>query len=91
MNEAEDRIKKAIEADKKNGTMWSLSRDYALYAVLFKHKGDQSKARENLEKSVKILQECRADGWVKKYEKDWLNFNNKYSFNCLCHILWFNR
>jgi hypothetical protein len=37
---------------------------------LFKRKGDQRKAREHLGKAVKIFQECGADGWAKKYEKD---------------------
>ena len=70
MNEAEDWIQKAIEADTKNGKMWHLGRDYALYAELFKRKGDQSKAKENLNKAIEILKECGADGWVEKYEKE---------------------
>jgi tetratricopeptide (TPR) repeat protein len=70
MNEAEDRIKKAIEVDKKNGMMWLLGRDYALYAELFKRKGDQPKAKENLNKAIEILRECGADGWAKKYEEE---------------------
>ena len=67
--EAEDWIKKAIEADRKNDMRWHLGRDYALYAELFKRKGDQPKARENLGKAIEILRECGADGWVEKYEK----------------------
>ena len=70
MNEAEEWIKKAIEADKKNGMMWHLGRDYALYTELFKRKGDQSKAKENLNKAIEILKECGADGWVERYEKE---------------------
>ncbi len=70
MDEAEDWIKKAIEADNRNGMIWYLGRDYALYAELFKRKGDQSKARENLNKAIEILKECGADGWVEKYEKE---------------------
>ena len=69
-SEAEDWIKKAIEADKKNGMMWTLGRDYALYAELLKRKGYQSKAKENLNKAIEILKECGADGWVDKYEKE---------------------
>ncbi|UCF85455.1 MAG: hypothetical protein JSV50_07420 [Desulfobacteraceae bacterium] len=68
--EAEDWIKKAIEADTKNGMRWHLGRDYALYAELFKRKGDQSKAKENLNKAIEILKECGAKGWVEKYEKE---------------------
>ncbi|KKL70514.1 hypothetical protein LCGC14_2104150, partial [marine sediment metagenome] len=68
--EAENWTKKAIEADKRNGMMWHLARDYALYADLFKRKGDLSKARENLVKGIEIFKECGADGWVKKYEEE---------------------
>jgi class 3 adenylate cyclase/tetratricopeptide (TPR) repeat protein len=68
--EAEDWVRKAIEADKRNGMMFYLGRDHALYADLLKRKGDQSKAKENLNKAVDILKECGADGWVEKYEKE---------------------
>jgi len=70
MNEAEEWIKKAIEADTRNGMMWYLGRDYAFYSELFKRKGNHSKARENLNKAIEILKECGADGWVEKYEKE---------------------
>ena len=66
MSEAEEWIEKAIEADNKNGIMWYLGRDYALYAELFKRKGDQSKAKMNLNKAIEILKECGADGWRAK-------------------------
>jgi predicted ATPase/class 3 adenylate cyclase len=68
-SEAEDWIRKAIEADRGNGTMWSLGRDYAHYAELFRLKGDQPKAKENLNKAIEIFRECGADGWVKKTEQ----------------------
>jgi len=70
MSEAEHWIKKAIEADKKNGMMFHLGQDYALYAELFKRKGDQSKAEANLNKAVEIYRKCGADGWVEKAEKE---------------------
>jgi len=70
ISEAEGWVKKAIESDKRNGMMWYLGRDYALYAELFKRKGDKSKAKENLNKAINILKECGADGWVEKYEKE---------------------
>jgi tetratricopeptide (TPR) repeat protein len=69
-NEAEDWIKKAIEADRRNGMMWHLGQDYVLYSGLFKRKGDQSRAKESLSKAIEVLRECGADGWVEKYEKD---------------------
>ena len=68
--EAEDWIKKGIEADKRNGTFWSLGGDYALYSELFRRKGDLAKARENFGKAIEIFKECGADGWVSKYEKE---------------------
>jgi len=43
---------------------------YVLRAKLFKRKGDQSKARENLIKAMEIYKECGADGWVEKCEKE---------------------
>jgi tetratricopeptide (TPR) repeat protein len=70
ISEAEDWVKKAIEADKRNCTMWSLGGDYAFYAEFFKRKGDQSKAKENLNKAIEIFKECGADGWAEKYEKE---------------------
>jgi Tfp pilus assembly protein PilF len=70
MSEAEDWIKKAIETDKRNGTIWNLGRDYALCSELFKRKGDHSKSQENLNKAIEIFKECGAEGWVEKYEKD---------------------
>ncbi len=70
ISEAEDWIKKSIETNQKYDMMWNLAQDYALYAELFKRKGDLSKAKENLNKAIKIFKECGADGWVEKYEKE---------------------
>jgi len=50
--------------------MFFLGGDYAVYADLFKRKGDRLKARENLGKAIEILKECGADGWVEKYERE---------------------
>ena len=70
MSEAENWIKKAIEADTKNGMMFHLAKDYAAYAELFKRKGDTAKAKENLNKAIDIFKECGADGWVTRYEEE---------------------
>ena len=70
VTDAEVWIKKAIEADKRNGVMFELGKDYALYAELFKRKGDQSKAEENLNKAIEIFKECGADGWLEKAEEE---------------------
>jgi tetratricopeptide (TPR) repeat protein len=68
--EAEEWIRKGIETEKRNGMRWYLGRDYALYAELFKRKGDLSQAKEKLSKAIEIFKECGADGWVEKYEKE---------------------
>jgi len=67
--EAEDWIKKAIEAHKRDGMMCYMGMAYTLYAELFKRKGDALKAKENLNKAIGIFKECGADGWAKNYEK----------------------
>ena len=58
-----------LSADEHKSQISCYGRDYALYAELFKRKGDQSKAKENLIKAIDILKECGADGWVEKYQK----------------------
>ncbi len=69
-SEAEDWIKRSIVTSQKYGMMWNLARDYALYAELFKRKGDLPKAKKNLNKAIEIFKECGSDGWVDKYEKE---------------------
>jgi tetratricopeptide (TPR) repeat protein len=70
ISEAEDWIKRSIETNERYSMRWNLARDYALYAKLFKLKGDLPKAKENLTKAIEIFKECGADGWVEKYEKE---------------------
>ena len=70
MAEAEDWIRKAIEADQRNGMRFHLGQDHALYAEFFKRKGDCEQVRENLGKAIDILRECGADSWVTKYEEE---------------------
>jgi len=69
MTEAKDWINKAIKAHKRYGMMWDLGRDYALYGELSKRMGDQSKAKENLNKAKDIFKECGADGWAQQTER----------------------
>ncbi|MDY7031507.1 MAG: hypothetical protein SVY10_06310, partial [Thermodesulfobacteriota bacterium] len=69
MTEAEDWIKKAIEANERNGTRFYLGMSYALYADFFKRKGELPEARQNLSKAIEILRECGADGWMEKAEE----------------------
>ena len=70
LSEAEHWIQNAIESDQRNRMMFNLGKDYALYAELFKRKGDKLKAQEKLGKAIEIFKECGADGWVTKYEKE---------------------
>jgi tetratricopeptide (TPR) repeat protein len=70
LSEAEHWIQNAIEADQRNRMMFHLGQDYALYAELFKRKGDREKFRVNLGKAIDLFKECGADGWVEKYEKE---------------------
>jgi len=69
MAEAEAWIKRAIEANTGYGTKWNLARDHALYADLFKKKGDIQGAKEQLTKAIDLFRECGADGWVTRTEK----------------------
>jgi class 3 adenylate cyclase/tetratricopeptide (TPR) repeat protein len=68
--EAQHWIEKAIEADERNDMRWHLAGDIAVYAELFKRKGDREKAREQLGKAIDIYKECGADGWVTRAEEE---------------------
>jgi predicted ATPase/class 3 adenylate cyclase len=70
ISEAEHWIQKAIEAHQRNRMMFHLGTDYALYADLFRRKGDRLRAEENLGKVIEIFKECGADGWVENYERE---------------------
>jgi hypothetical protein len=61
-SEVENWVHQAIEADQRNGMMFYLGRDFALYDELFKRKGDRLKAQENLGQAIEILKECGAVG-----------------------------
>ncbi len=67
---AEDWIRRAIEADQRNGMRFHLAKDYALYADLHRRREDWQKARENMNQAIQIAKECGADGWIEKYEKE---------------------
>lgn len=70
LTKAENWIKKAIEADKRNGMKWNVARDYVTYAEICKQEGEKEKAVKNLSKAIDIFEECGADVWVEKYEKE---------------------
>jgi len=70
MSEAEQWVRKAIEANRRNGTMWHLASAHALYAELLKRKGDLPGAKEKLNKAIEIYRECGADGWLKEAQEN---------------------
>jgi tetratricopeptide (TPR) repeat protein len=72
---AEEWITKAIDADKRNGMLFYLGKDYALYAELLKRKKDLPQARESLSQAVEIYEKCGADGWKREAEKALASLN----------------
>jgi class 3 adenylate cyclase/tetratricopeptide (TPR) repeat protein len=68
--EAQHWIEQAMQADERNGMRWHLARDIAVYAELFKRKGDAAKAKEQLGRAIDIYKECGADGWVTRAEEE---------------------
>ena len=82
MADAEIWIRKAIEADTRNGTQLFLATDHALYADWFKKKGDLSSAKEQLTRAIEIFRECGADGWAEKYEKELATLSWKIPISC---------
>jgi tetratricopeptide (TPR) repeat protein len=69
LSEAEDLIKRAIEADTRNGTRFLLAQDFAQYGEICKRKGDSAMAKEKLSKAIEIFKECGADGWVTRTQE----------------------
>ncbi len=61
---------KAINMNSQNGTRLWLGRSYHLYSEFFKRQNNLSQAREQMNKAIEIMNECGADGWVKRYEKE---------------------
>ena len=70
MVEAEKWIKRAIAFNTKYNTKWELAHNYAMYADWFKKKGDRTGVKEQLTKAIGFFQECGADGWVEKNQKE---------------------
>ena len=67
--EAKKWIIRATDADELNGTKWNLGMDYAMYADISIKEGNLKEAKEKLSLSIDILEDCGADGWVKKYKR----------------------
>ena len=70
LQSAENWILQAIEADRINRMKFDLAGDYAILAEISQRKEEPIKAREIMDKAIKILKECGADGWVEKYTKE---------------------
>jgi class 3 adenylate cyclase/tetratricopeptide (TPR) repeat protein len=68
-SEAQEWIEKAIEADRRNGMMWHLARDYAVYAEFFMRRNDTTAAKETFGNAIDLFMNCGADGWVERYQK----------------------
>jgi tetratricopeptide (TPR) repeat protein len=70
ISEAKDWIKEAITADRRNGTLFELAKDYLIYVKILKRMGNETQASEKLRKALEIFRDCGAKGWVEKYEKE---------------------
>jgi len=44
--------------------------DHALYGEFFTRQGNRTQAKKEIGEAIEILNECGADGWVEKYEKE---------------------
>jgi len=68
LSTAQTWIEKAIETDDRNGMIWNLGKDHAVYSELYELKGDLSNAQKSHETSICIFRECGADDWVYKFK-----------------------
>jgi tetratricopeptide (TPR) repeat protein len=69
MEKARIALEKAIEADTRNGTRWSLAMDYLAYADLLDRCGSETMVRDNQEKALAVFAECGAGGWSREVER----------------------
>jgi class 3 adenylate cyclase/tetratricopeptide (TPR) repeat protein len=69
MEKAQVALEKAIEADTRNGTRWSLAMDYLAYADLLEKGQTGTKVRNYLGKALEVFEECGADGWYEEVER----------------------
>jgi len=66
LTEAEEYIRAAIEADRRNGMRWNLGMDYMVYAELLQKVGDLPRLQEALASAREILKECGAEGYLQR-------------------------
>ena len=62
--EAEELILKAIQADIRNGTNFSLGQDYYIYSQQLVKSGDNDKAKIYYKKAEEIFKQCKADKYL---------------------------
>lgn len=67
--EAQNALEKAVEADTRNRTRWSLAMDYLAYADLLERNQSGKVARDNLGKALEVFEECGADGWAEEVKR----------------------
>jgi class 3 adenylate cyclase/tetratricopeptide (TPR) repeat protein len=66
INEAESWIAKAVEADQRYETIWSLGRDYMTWGKLHSIKEDKKESKSCYDKAIEIMLVCGANGWIDK-------------------------
>jgi tetratricopeptide (TPR) repeat protein len=64
--DAQYAIERAIEADARNGTKWSLAMDHATYAYILGKGQHLRESQENLDKATDIFRKCGAEGWAQR-------------------------
>jgi len=68
--ESENWLQKAIDANVRNGMNFRLGLDYAFYGEYYRRIEDRAQAKNKIGKAIEILQECGADWWAEKYQKE---------------------
>jgi tetratricopeptide (TPR) repeat protein len=70
LSEAQFWIEDAIKRDEQNKMLFSLARNYQVYAEVLRRQGDFSKAKISLVNAHDIFAKCRAAGWAAKVHKE---------------------
>ncbi|MGO9119546.1 MAG: AAA family ATPase [Desulfomonilaceae bacterium] len=69
LDEAESRIKLAIETDQENEMRWHVARNEMVYADILSRKGSRLLCQNRLTDAQTIFRECGAEGWVQEASK----------------------
>jgi class 3 adenylate cyclase/tetratricopeptide (TPR) repeat protein len=68
--QALENLVKAEREFKEMGMDYWIGRTHAIYAELYKKETSHLKASDYLTKAIDIMNQCGADGWVERYEKE---------------------